>query len=50
MPTYEHSQLVDSIAKLDTVPRDINAYAGWIKAGAHLDLLRRNTLADELII
>ena len=50
MPTYEHRQLVDYISKLDTMPRDIGAYADWIKAGAHLDLLRRNTLADELII
>ena len=50
MPTYEHRQLVDSISKLDTMPHDIGAYADWIKAGAHLDLIRRNALADELII
>ena len=50
MPTYEHRQLVDRISKLDTMPDDIGAYADWIKAGAHLDLMRRNALADELII
>ena len=32
------------------MPPDIDTYADWIKAGAHLDLLRRNALADELII
>ena len=50
MATYEHRQLVDSIAKLDTMPSDADAYADWIKAGGHLDLLRRNALEDELII
>ena len=50
MPTYEHRQLVDRISKLDTMPDDVGAYADWIKAGAHLDLMRRNALADELII
>lgn len=50
MATYEHRQLIDSIAKLDTMPSDADAYAEWIKAGAHLDLLRRNALQEELII
>lgn len=50
MATYEHRQLVDSIAKLDAMPSDPCVYAEWIKAGAHLDLLRRNALQDELII
>lgn len=50
MSTYEHRQLVDTIAQLDTLPRDPEAYAAWITAGAHLNLLRRNSLADELII
>ena len=50
MATYEHRQLIDSIAKLDTMPSDPDAYAEWIKAGAHLDLLRRNALQEELII
>ena len=50
MATFKHRQLVDSIAQLDTMPRDTNAYAEWITARGHLDLLRCNALADELII
>ena len=50
MATYEHRELADSIAKLDAMPSDAGAYAEWIKAGAHLGLLRRNALQDELII
>ena len=50
MATYEHRQLVDNITRLDAMPSDAGEYAEWIKAGAHLDLLRRNALQDELII
>ena len=50
MSTYEHRQLVDTIAQIDTLPSDPEAYAAWITARAHLDLLLRNALTDELII
>ena len=50
MPSYEHNQLVERINRLDELPENESEYANWIKAGGHLDLLRDNAKADELII
>ncbi len=49
MPSYEHGQLVKKIAQLDTVPSDDQERAHWIKADAHLDLLRDDQ-AEEIIV
>lgn len=50
MPSYEHDQLVERVAKLDNLPDHASDYAAWIKAGEHLRLLQDNANDDELII
>ena len=49
-PNREHQKLVDRITQLDTVPEDAAAYLRWVTAEAHLDLLRENAGANELIV
>ena len=50
MPSYEHSQLVERIKRLDELPENETEYANWIKAEGHLALLRDNAEQDELVI
>ena len=50
MPSYEHSQLVERIKRLDELPENETEYANWIKAEGHLALLRDNAKENELII
>jgi hypothetical protein len=47
---YEHKKLIETITRLDEVPGDSKLFAEWIKAEAHLDFLRSNARADELVI
>jgi hypothetical protein len=47
---YEHKKLIETITRLDEVPEDSKLFAEWIKAEAHLDFLRSNARADELVI
>ena len=49
-PNREHQKLVDRITQLDTVPEDAAAYQRWVTAEGHLDLLRENAGANELIV
>ena len=50
MHNYEHKKLIEEITKLDEVPVDIEPYAEWIQAGGHLDFLRRNVCAENLVV
>ena len=50
MPRFEHKELVKRIKRLDELPNDEAEFSNWIKASAHLDLLRDNAEDDELII
>ncbi len=50
MPSYEHKKLIGRIPKLDELPSDPKEYAEWIKAEAHLALLRENARSDEIIV
>lgn len=50
MASYEHKKLIERISDLDRLPEDPAAYTQWIKAGAHLELLKANATEDELII
>ena len=50
MPNYEHEKLIKRIGKLDQPPDDATAYANWVTAGKHLDLLLENAEEDEIII
>lgn len=50
MHNYEHKRLIEAITELDTVPADSKAFSEWIEAEAHLEFLRMNARADELVI
>jgi len=50
MPSYEHKKLIERIGKLDELPSDPKEYAEWIKAQAHLALLRENARSDEIVV
>ncbi|MCY4438344.1 MAG: hypothetical protein OXE05_13565 [Chloroflexi bacterium] len=50
MPSPAHKKLIERIENLDKVPDDATEYETWIKANAHLGLLRDNEREDELIV
>ena len=50
MPSYEHKKLIEKISEIDKMPEDKSEYAQWIKATAHLELLRANAGEDEIIV
>lgn len=50
MYNYEHKKLIEAITKLDEVPADSQVFSNWIHAEAHLEFLRENAWADELVI
>ena len=50
MSSYEHKKLIERIKAIDEVPKDADAYAAWLDANGHLDLLRDNAEEDELIV
>lgn len=50
MHNYEHKKLIEVITRLDEVPADSKPFSEWIEAEAHLDFLRRNARANELVI
>jgi hypothetical protein len=47
---YEHKKLIEVITRLDEVPVDSKTFSEWIEAKAHLDFLRGNARANELVI
>ena len=48
--SYKHDQLVKRIATIDEEPGDESARQSWLRAEGHLELLRENAKADELIV
>ena len=50
MHNYEHKKLIEAIAKLDEVPADSHLFSNWLQAKTHLVFLRKNALANELVI
>jgi hypothetical protein len=50
LPSYEHKKIVDAIRRIDTLPPGQDDFAKWIKAEAHLNLLRSNAQSNELLI
>lgn len=50
MNDYEHKKLIQAITELDEVPADSKSFSKWIEAEAHLDFLRTNASAHELVI
>ena len=50
MGSYEHKKLIERILEVDKLPDDQSAYSEWIKADAHLQMLRTNGEEDEVIV
>lgn len=50
MHNFEHKKLIEAITGFDEVPADSRPFSEWIEGEAHLDFLRRNARADELVI
>lgn len=50
LPNYEHKKLIEVITRLDEVPADSESFSKWIEAGAHLNFLRENARANELVV
>lgn len=50
MPSYEHKQLIKEIMQLDALPSPQDEFSEWIKAGAHLDFLKKNADSNEVVI
>jgi hypothetical protein len=50
LPSYEHKKIIEEIKSLDGLPPGREDFATWIKAGPHLEFLRRNARSNELVI
>ena len=50
MVSYEHTQLAKLIREIDAKPADPQGNSSWIRAEKHLQLLRNNAGADEVIL
>ena len=50
MNNYEHKKLIEEIKKLDEVPESTERFSEWIQAEGHLEFLRRNALANNLVV
>ncbi len=50
MHNYGHKKLIEEVTKLDEVPADTQAFSEWIQAEGHVDFLRRNARADDLVV
>lgn len=47
---YEHKKIVEAIQKNDAFPQDPTVYSEWVKGDAHLEFLRINALADDIVV
>lgn len=50
MASYEHLQIARAICELDQPPTDNHEYSSWVRAAAHLQLLRQNAREDEIVV
>lgn len=50
MPSFEHKQLIEQMADLDSAPSDDAEFYEWIKAGRHLAFLYASAYPRELLI
>ena len=50
MVTFEHKQLVRGIAEADMCPEDDSTYQNWRTGLRHIETLRENARANELIV
>ena len=50
MPSYQHKKLITRISNLDHAPVNEADFGAWIRARAHLSLLKDNAGLDEVIV
>ena len=50
MSSYEHQQIVLILKQLDERPQNASDNADWLRAKPHLQLLRQNAGADDIIL
>lgn len=50
VPSFEHNKILKELSDLDNAPADSDQFSEWIKAGEHLEFLRRNAASDEIVI
>lgn len=50
MRNYEHKQLIAALTTLSDVPEGSQEFSAWLTAETHLDFLRRNARADEIVV
>jgi hypothetical protein len=47
---YEHKKLIEQITKLGEVPGSTEPFSEWIQGDGHLEFLRHNAGADDVVI
>lgn len=50
MPSFAHKKIIKKIKELDELPSDDAHYLQWIDAGQHIEFLKQNAVADEIVI
>lgn len=50
MPSFAHKKIVEKIQKIDELPSDDAQYLKWVGAGQHMEFLKQNAVADEIVI
>ncbi len=50
MPSYEHKEISNRVAQLDTPPEDEIEYSKWVTASEHLKLLQENSNESKEVI
>ena len=50
MSSYEHTQILAAIRKIEERPKDADSLASWLRAEQHLQVLKNNTTDSEVII
>ncbi len=50
MPSFAHKKIIEKIQKIDELPSDDAQYREWVGAGQHMEFLKQNAKADEIVI
>ena len=50
MPSYQHTQIIGILNRLDTLPSEKRDRAEWLRAKAHVEFLIDNAMSDEVIL
>ena len=50
MSNFDHKKIIERLNALDKMPTTQEKLLTWVKAKAHIDFLRENTLSQEIVI